>query len=172
MSRAAERLARWPLFEGVPAEAIEALLRAGQVRRFQAGDRAYVEGQPSDGGALLVVSGRFRATMEHGGVSRPLSEIGPAEILGEVGLALPELQRSSTVTALEPSTCLALDHALLDELSDNPAMIALERQMLAGLAQRIAGTTEAIRGVWAEVDAQDAPKGLLDRLAGIFGRRA
>jgi len=82
--------------EGVPGEA---LLRQGEM-----GQELYV-----------VVSGRVR--VQRG--EQTLAELGPRGVIGELA-ALDPAPRTATVTVLEPTLLLSLDHAdLAEELLSN-----------------------------------------------------
>ena len=78
-------------------------------------------------------------------------------------------RRTATLTALEPSTVLVLQRQLFQPGAPNPALVALESHILAGLARRIERTDAQIVEAWrAAAAGAGAPSrvGLLALLGG------
>ncbi len=109
------RVAALPIFTGVPAPRMEAILgrlareavAAGTVviRQDDAADRFYI-----------IEAGRFEVTQrDAAGETAVLRVMGPDEVFGEIGL-LTGRPRSATVTALDDGILLALDAADFEEL--------------------------------------------------------
>lgn len=109
-SALAARLRNLPLFAGVPAGAIETAVRRMTPLQLPAGAVLMREGEVADR-CYVVVEGRLRVDRKGpDGLDVPVDEIGPDEIVGELGL-LRSAPRNATVTALEPSRLMALDGA-------------------------------------------------------------
>jgi CRP/FNR family cyclic AMP-dependent transcriptional regulator len=91
------------LFELLPSEAWQALLRKGRVRTHPRGDVLLRQGD--DGvHVLLLTAGRVKVTrIERDGRELLLAVRGPGEALGELS-AWDGSKRSATVTAVAPST--------------------------------------------------------------------
>lgn len=104
----AEAFAHSELFDGLPAEFLRQLERAGRPRRFAAGDTLMVEGEVGLSVHLLM-RGRVRVQRAHPALPRPLvlAELGAGEVVGEAAVLDGE-PRSATVTALQETETLEL----------------------------------------------------------------
>lgn len=164
------------VFRTVPRAAIDELVALAPPRAFPAGAVIYGQGQAADH-ALLVVEGRIEASLLTGERRRKLGEIGPGEILGELGLFNPGARRNATATALLPSRCLVISRELMIQAAENPAMVALETYLMGSLARRIRTTNIALMQAWKETaprstvleDSLPATNTLLQRLRRLFG---
>ena len=78
-------------------------------------------------------------------------------------------RRTATLTALEPSTVLVLRRELFQPGAPNPALVALESHILAGLARRIERTDAQIVDAW-RATAAGAGRALAGRPARAAGR--
>ena len=131
---------------------IDALLRTAPPATFAAGEVVAREGEPADR-AFFLVTGRLRASLPLGGEGperdRTVNEIAAGEVTGESALFLTGGRRTATLTALEPSTVLVLRRDLFANVNaSNPALVALESHILAGLARRIERTDAQIVAAW------------------------
>src|SRR5207249_4867669 len=101
------------LFRTVSDEARRALVERGQVRTFAAGETLMRQGDPSDT-MQVILSGRVRVERAGEGREGPLvlAELGPNEIVGEVGI-LDGGARTATVTALAPTRTLELHRTVI-----------------------------------------------------------
>jgi MFS family permease len=102
------RVARLPIFTGVPAARLEATL--GRLRAVQvtAGQTIIREGDPADR-FYIIENGRFAVTQQAAdGSVTELRTMGSDEVFGELGL-LSGSPRSATVTAASGGTLLELD---------------------------------------------------------------
>jgi len=117
---------------------VDALVRAAPPVELAVGEVLAREGEPADR-AFFVLAGRLRASVKLGSDNeRTVNEIGAGEVAGESALFLTGGRRSATLTALEPSTALVLRRELfVPGGAPNPALVALESHILAGLARRI-----------------------------------
>jgi hypothetical protein len=104
------RVARLPLFAGVPSAALEGALDKLQAIPVAAGEAVVRQGEPADR-FYLIESGTFVVTQAAAdGSVRELRRLGPDAVFGELGL-LTEAPRSATVIAAEDGVVLALDGA-------------------------------------------------------------
>lgn len=122
----------WPLFEGLPAADVEAVLRATTRRTFGKGEVVFHRGDPGDS-LHLVVSGRFAVrVMTPVGDVATLGLRGPGESFGEMALVHPESRRAATVQALEAGETRALAYSRLEQLRP-----AVDRVLVALLAEEV-----------------------------------
>ena len=122
-----------------------------------------------------MVAGRLRASIALGADAperdqRTVNEIAAGEVVGESALFMTGGRRTATLTALEPSTVLVLRRELFQPGAPNPALVALESHILAGLARRIERTdAQGIVDAWRATAAGAGPPsrgGLLALLGG------
>jgi CRP/FNR family cyclic AMP-dependent transcriptional regulator len=125
-------LVEWPLFEGLPATDVEAVLRAARRRTFSKGEVVFHDGDPGDS-LHLVVKGRFAVR-----VMTPVGDVatlvirGPGESFGEMALVDPASHRAATVQALEPAETLALAYSWLGDVRP-----AFDRMLVVLLADQL-----------------------------------
>ena len=128
-------LAGVDLFQGLDPKELQRLERVSHRRHYDAGEDIVREGE--SGIAFFVITkGRVRICVrDQDGQEHELRTMGPGESFGEMAL-FRDRPRSATVTAVEPTECLAL-HRLefLDELRQSPE-IAI--RLLDTLSQRLA----------------------------------
>jgi CRP-like cAMP-binding protein len=147
---------------------VDALLRAAPPEAVPAGAVLAREGELADR-AFFLVAGRLRASLALGAErDRTVNEIAAGEVTGETALFLTGGRRTATLTALEPSTVLVLRRELFRPGEPNPALVALESHILAGLARRIDRTDAQIVEAWRAAAAGGSPSrmGLLAVLEG------
>ncbi|MGH2353108.1 MAG: Crp/Fnr family transcriptional regulator [Chloroflexota bacterium] len=127
-------LAGVDLFRDIDLDELRRLERLGRRRQYAAGETIVSQGQ--SGIALFMVTrGQVRVTQRAAsGEERELRLIGPGGAFGEMAL-LANRRRSATITAVEPTECLAL-HRLdfLDELRRHPELAI---RLLETLSQRL-----------------------------------
>ncbi|UNX55235.1 Crp/Fnr family transcriptional regulator [Georgenia sp. TF02-10] len=156
-----------PLFEALDEDdraALRAVMTETTVRR---GETLFNEGDPGDR-LFIVTEGKVKlGHTAPDGRENLLAVLGPGEILGELTLFDPG-PRSTTATAVAPTTLLELQHAdLMSFLDTRPG---LAKHMLKALAQRLRRTNTALADlVFSDVPGRVA-KALLD-LADRFGTR-
>jgi CRP/FNR family transcriptional regulator, cyclic AMP receptor protein len=122
------------LFRGLSQAELDRLERVAHRRHYDPGAVIVQEGQ---GGIafFVVINGQAQVTRTGtDGQVRELRKIGPGGVFGEMAL-FSDRPRTATVTAIEPTECLAL-HRLefLDELRRSPE-VAL--RLLDTLAVRL-----------------------------------
>jgi len=102
------RVAKLPIFAGVPPARLEAAL--GQVHPIDvtAGQAIVEQGEPADR-FYIIERGSFTVSqMNDAGGTTELRKLGPDEVFGELGL-LNRSVRTATVTADEPGRLLEMD---------------------------------------------------------------
>ena len=118
------------LFQGVAKRHLKDLARRTRVEVFGPEQELFSEGQPSSW-AYIIVAGT--ATVRRKG--RKIAEVGPGDIVGEMGL-LGDRPHSGSVRTSGPMECLVLDRAALKSaVTDNGA---LGWRLLTTVAERIA----------------------------------
>ena len=98
-----DALQRCELFKGLGQKQVDFLRDNSNLRSFSADEIVYERGQESGGTFALIGSGRISVVAENGFV---LKELGPGEIIGEVGVTTPQERRTVTITAVEPTEIL------------------------------------------------------------------
>jgi len=160
-----DALAQAAIFRGLPREALVRLLEVGHQRRFGAGSVLLRQGDPSD---LLHVILRGRVRVEYAAPGHPtplfLRELGPGEVVGEMGL-LDNAPRSATVTAIDPVTTPELGFpAMAVTAVQHPHVAAA---LLRTLSQRLRNATAlAARGRAGGRTASDEEREQAARLEG------
>lgn len=83
-----------PLFRSVPSEAMDQILYAGEVRKFEKGAVVVREGSLGDC-CYVIFQGRARVL--HG--TKEINKMGKGDLFGEIALMSPRSQRTATVVA-------------------------------------------------------------------------
>ena len=93
---------------GVPMDVLLSFACRTNIRHFEAGSVLMRQGDDSDC-MHVIVSGQVRVEREEPRLGNPilLAELGPGEIVGELGVVLGA-PRSATVTALEDTETMKL----------------------------------------------------------------
>ena len=127
-------LAGTDLFRGIPAKELRRL-EGFAVRRHYAADQIILEEGRLGIAFFVVTSGRVRVSVrDKDGRDKPVRTIGPGGSFGEMALFSNRL-RAATVTAVEPSECLALVRLdFLDELRRYPEVAI---RLLDHMGQRL-----------------------------------
>ena len=135
--RRAELLAACQLFRGIDADGLAAL--AGRAIQVDFPEDHVIARQGEIGtGFFVVVSGLVRVVRDGEVVAR----LGPAEFFGELSV-LDRMPRNATVSAEEPTTCLALASWDFEKLLlDQPAITLA---ILRGVAARLRTATDSNR---------------------------
>jgi CRP/FNR family transcriptional regulator, cyclic AMP receptor protein len=160
-----EVLARAGLFQGVTAEAAEALAGSLAYADYTRGETVFVEGEEGDT-LFIVLSGKIkvgrRAT---DGRENMLAVMGPSDLFGELSLFDPG-PRTATATVLTDARLASLSHtALRPWITDRPE---IAEQLLRVLARRLRRTNDALADlIFTDVPGRVA-KALLE-LADRFG---
>ena len=155
--RYAQMLAPMPLFRPVPMPRLVSMTSGAIDQVYGAGHVVVREGTPAQS-LFVVVAGRVRVTEQARDSHSELllSELGPGEVFGELGV-LRSQPRNATIVALERTHCILLNSA--NFLTTVESCPALALGLLQVLAARL---SEADRRV-----ARYAP----DPLTGLMSRR-
>jgi CRP/FNR family transcriptional regulator len=107
-------LAEVSLFAPLPPIGLVRLAQQGKTRHFPAGSPLMHQGDVSDA-LYIIVEGRVRVERSHPALLGPvlLAELGPGEVVGEMGL-LDREPRTATVRAVKDTETLELDAATLE----------------------------------------------------------
>jgi NTE family protein len=157
----AAALARNPLFDGLPSEALDGVAACMERRVFAPGDVICRAGDAGDS-LFVIVDGLARVTGPDGDV---VARLRRSDVIGEMSLVSGE-PRSATVVAAVPTTVLELAR------DDFAGLIARHPEMLSNLnrilTRRLAETTarvadprsrgEAVGLVVGEAGAQVVPQ--------------
>lgn len=129
MSVTRSALAQVPLFQDLDEKALGRLERLTRERAFGTGEVIVKEGDEGTG-FFLITSGKVVVTRE----GTELSVLGVDEFFGEMAL-LDNYRRSATVTAKEPTTCLAMLRSdFIAELRSNGDLAV---EILALMSRRV-----------------------------------
>jgi CRP-like cAMP-binding protein len=104
-----------------PGEAKKVVL-LGTLRTVAAGETVIREGLAGES-MFMIVSGTVKVTVDVGGKPRPLNQLGPGDVIGEMAL-LGGGTRSATVTATETTELLRLDEQSLERVRRRSPRIA------------------------------------------------
>ena len=105
----AMRLARLPIFAGLPTPRLDAAIAKVDIRPVRAGEVVIREGEPADR-FYVIADGSFRVTQRDLGstAERLLRTLGADDVFGEIGL-LTGRARTATVTAETDGMLLVLN---------------------------------------------------------------
>jgi CRP-like cAMP-binding protein len=133
---------RVPTLNQLGRQALRILAIGAESRYIHGGEILFNEGDAADGG-FVVQEGRFSLSSdEHGD-----KEIGPFTLLGEVAL-FTETKRSTTATALEPSTVLCIPRPLfLKMLESFPDAARSLRDIMASRVDRAVSEVTTVRAI-------------------------
>ncbi|MBM9432300.1 Crp/Fnr family transcriptional regulator [Flaviflexus equikiangi] len=155
------------LFAGLSEEDQAKLAELMSEETLRRGESLFHEGDSGEH-LFIIVDGKIKlGHAADDGRENLIAILGPGEIIGELSL-FDKGKRSTSATAVAPTTLLALSHVdLMGFIDTNPDMA---KHMLRQLAQRLRKTNEQMADlVFADVPGRVA-KALLD-LARRFGER-
>jgi CRP/FNR family cyclic AMP-dependent transcriptional regulator len=133
--RRSDLLAACPLFKGIDADGLATLAESAQQVDFPAGHVIARQGEIGTG-FFVVIGGRVRVVRDGEVVAR----LGPGEFFGELSV-LDRMPRNATVSAEEPTSCLALASWDFERiLLEQPA---LTLAILRGVAARLRVATDS-----------------------------
>jgi len=170
-----QKLAKLPLFRGVPEASLKHLLEVCSPTRYRIAALVFEQNTMADK-ALLLVEGRLEVSVKSGSTHQHVGEIHPGEVVGEQALFVAAGVRNASVFANLPSTALILSPELFQSGGTDPAIAALERHLIASLARRIRKTNLEIQKAWKAtrvetVEEVAEPSTIRDRLRSLFGGR-
>ena len=128
----------WQLLQGLTPGERRQVLGGAQRRRFGRGEVLFHEGDPAEA-MHFIAEGRVMARRTSPrGDAVAFRVIGPGRVLGDVAVASSARRRSSTVSALEPTTTLSLTFDEFEQLCDvHPGVRDLLAHLLAARVQRL-----------------------------------
>ncbi len=156
-------LARAGLFQGVAAEAREALSSALQYADYSRGETVFTEGEQGDT-LYIVLTGKVKVGRRAAdGRENMLSVMGPSDMFGELSLFDPG-PRTATATVLTDARLASLAHTSLRPwINDRPE---IAEQLLRVLARRLRRTNDAL----ADLIFTDVPGRVAKALLGLAER--
>lgn len=132
-----ELLAALPLFEGVSAHDLGALVEKAMTVSFPPGHVIARQGDIGTG-FFVIEEGSVRVVRD----GTTIATLGPGDFFGELSV-IDRLPRNASVLSAAPTTCLAVASWDFDAaLADSPS---LAMAILRGLARRLRVTTDATR---------------------------
>lgn len=135
--RRAELLSACPLFQGIDAAGLARLADVATPVDFPAGHVIARQGEIGTG-FFVLVSGSVRVVRDGAVVAR----LGAGEFFGELSV-LDRMPRNATVSAEEPTSCLALASWDFERvLLEQPAVTLA---ILRGVATRLRAVTDSTR---------------------------
>lgn len=120
-----------PLFQNLNNRQLGKLAQRFVERKYEAGKEIVTQGQGGEG-FFVIVSGKAEAVRARSDGERVVvNTFGPGSFFGEMAL-LDKGIRTATVTALEPTECLALRHEdFIGLLKEDAEMAVIVLQELA-----------------------------------------
>ena len=131
------RLAAARLFDGVDATGMARIADVAVEVDFAPGHVIARQGDIGSG-FFVITAGRVRVTRD----GRPIADLGPGDFFGELSV-LDGQPRTAQVSAIDPTTCLALSTWEFESVVRERPDVALA--ILRGLATRLRELTEADR---------------------------
>lgn len=115
-----------PLFRQLPADALDALLFAGQKRIFKAGDKVISEGEAGDA-CYFIIQGSATVVQNFKNINR----LKAGDAFGEIALLQPQLLRTASVIADSELFTVVLDGRRFWDLLCSHLPLAVEVEKLA-----------------------------------------
>ncbi len=150
-----ETLGELRLFQSLPLDGLTRLAEQGRPRRFPVGSQLLRQGEHGDS-LFIIVQGRVRVERSHPHLLRPvlLAELGPGEVVGEIGVLDGE-PRTATVTALKETDTIELGTpALTQTIVDHPEVGAA---LLRVLSRRLRTADELLEHLAAKDPMRSRP---------------
>jgi CRP-like cAMP-binding protein len=171
-AEAAERLAALPLFEGVAADALQALAAAMPERSLAAGELLFGRGDPADR-FFVVIEGRLRVSVVSAeGRELSMRVVGAGEMVGEIA-AFDGGLRSADMTAIAPTRVASMTaESFFAAMALYPKIARNALKLLCG---RLRDTTEQLETIALYPIEQRLARLLLVALRNVVaapGRRA
>jgi len=137
MLNVTNQLSSLPLFAEATYADLHSFVRSCMPKRFRKGELLISQGDNAEY-AMFLVEGKLDVllTSEKNQLHR-LGQVHAGELFGEQGLFVTKGRRSAQVIANSDGMVLLLNRAFMHRETQNTAVIALERMMIAVLARRI-----------------------------------
>ncbi|MCW2543526.1 MAG: putative transcriptional regulator [Frankiales bacterium] len=158
-----EVLAKAGLFQGIAAEAAEAVAASLDYADYGRGDTVFTEGEQGDN-LYIVLSGKVKiGRRASDGRENMLSVMGPSDMFGELSLFDPG-PRTATATVVTDARLASLAHSSLRPwIADRPD---IAEQLLRVLARRLRRTNDAL----ADLIFTDVPGRVAKQLLALSER--
>jgi CRP/FNR family transcriptional regulator, cyclic AMP receptor protein len=157
-----------PLFAGLEASTIDAVLAQAVVRRAVRGDVLLLRGQPS-AGVFIIVTGRVRlGVVTEEGRELTLAILGPGHVMGEMSV-LDGQDISADAAAIEDCVLLFLERSRFLRILRGNGDLCL--RLMAVLVTRLRNSNAAVEDL-AILDVPGRLASLLLRLSRDYGIRS
>jgi predicted RND superfamily exporter protein len=103
-----EVLVKCPLFRGMSPFDVKKVVVLSNIQEFEPGEKMITQGSVSRG-MYVVLKGYGTVSIERDGLNLDIDEIGPGDIVGEIGFSGTDVERTATVAAREPMAVVRLD---------------------------------------------------------------
>lgn len=103
-----EVLVNCPLFRDMSQFAVKKVVVLSNIQEFEPGEIMIEQGTVSRG-MYVVLKGYGDVSINRDDINLNIDEIGPGDIVGEIGFSGSGVERTATVTAREPMTVVRLD---------------------------------------------------------------
>jgi CRP/FNR family cyclic AMP-dependent transcriptional regulator len=133
------------VFDELPSEGREQLIASAQHRFYHPGSRLMEQADASDS-IYVIVAGRVRVERSDPRIERPLvlAELGPGEIVGEMGV-LDGSPRSASVVALDATETMEFDAGVIAAtIQSHPGVAAA---LLRICSRRLRATNDLVTEV-------------------------
>lgn len=109
-------LSQVEIFKPVPDETLAALAAQGRPRTFPSGSAVLRQGDEPES-LYVILRGRVRVEYSHPSLAKPraIAELGPGELVGEIGV-LSGQNRTANAVAIEETDTLELDAAVVTQM--------------------------------------------------------
>lgn len=128
-----------PIFRDLDAQDVQELVAVLRQRTYRRGESVWFEGDPAES-LLFLVEGQLKSyRVSRDGAEVILAFNSAVDVAGEVGLFHPSGLRQVSVSAMEPTVCLALDRPrLIAFLARHPTAMERMLQRLSTMTVRAA----------------------------------
>ena len=103
-----EVLVKCPLFQGMSQFDVKKVVVLSDIQEFAPGETIIEQGTISRG-MYVVLKGLGDVSIERDDINLNIDEIGPGDIVGEIGFSGADVERTASVTAREPMAVVRLD---------------------------------------------------------------
>ena len=114
------------LWKEIPSDALDALVFAGKLKNFRAGEKIIGEGEQADA-CYFLIQGRARVTQN----TKLINHINAGEVFGEIALLNPESLRTATVVADSDLLTVMIESEKFWHLLGSHLPLGLEVERLA-----------------------------------------
>ena len=101
-------LVNCPLFRGMSPYAVKKVVVLSNMQDYVHGEVVIQQGTVSSG-MYVVLQGRAKVSITRDDINLDIDEIGPGDIVGEIGFSRENVERTATITAKEAMTVVRLE---------------------------------------------------------------